>query len=61
MSLINDKGVEIINGCPVIMEVKGAKIIEHPAGYMAYRGFRIGIRKTKKGIIALAERTAHTN
>lgn len=51
-------GVESINGCEVIMTIGDVKIIEHPTGFMAYAGFRLGTRKTRRGIIALAKRNA---
>ncbi|MEU6972874.1 hypothetical protein AB0A71_35200 [Kitasatospora aureofaciens] len=48
----------MINGCEVIAVVAGASIIEHPLGFMVYRDFRIGTRKTIKGATALAEKDA---
>ncbi|WP_030237161.1 hypothetical protein [Streptomyces sp. NRRL S-350] len=48
----------MINGCEVIAVVAGASIIEHPQGFMVYRGFRIGTRRTMEGATALAEKNA---
>lgn len=53
-----DQLVRVINGCDVIHEVAGAKIIDHRAGYMVYRSARVGTYKTLKGAISAAVRTA---
>lgn len=46
---------ERVNGCPVVGTVNGCKIIDHPQGFMVYRGFRLGTYKTFKSAVRKAE------
>ena len=51
-----DRVARRINGCPIVLEIGKYQIIDHPEGFMVYRGWRVGTRATLSAAVRLVDR-----